>query len=215
MALETDPAIADEMPANGDGKLRQRGAANGAANGAGPAKAPLSFLGPEGHATPGSEGAKMNVKTLEIGAAPWPLSRYFRWEFLLGCALSVNFMLFWAVPIAAQGQLWKYLLKPVFQPMYDALDRSSTVRWFAETYVYEKAQHADFFVTLLLVCMTTAASVGSLFWMQWNWGHLPWWSILIHYLAWWVPRERVLRRLGLRNGALSPPIVPGSDSGAE
>jgi hypothetical protein len=197
MANGSDPAVED--PRKNDVTLEKAAAANGnghaetgprhrviKSNGNGhtqnAAKGPERFR--NGFTKEGSAGAEVNARTMDLGNEPWPLSRYFRWEFLLGVALSLNFVAFWAVPIAFQGQFWHLLLKPFLQPVYDAMDRNRLVRHIAENYIYSKPKYGDFFVTLLMVCVSTFLSVAAMFAIQWKHGYLPWYAVLGHYLAW-------------------------------
>lgn len=191
MALGSDPATPESVKANGLG-LHGSKSTNGTAmpNGHSSTTNPYIY----GDTKPGSIGAEYNAKTYAYGTDPWPVSRYLRWEFLLGAALSVNFLAFWAFPIAFMGQLWKAVLHPFLHPVYELVDKNSFVRHVAETYIYSKPKYADFFVTLLMIGVSTVVSVSSMFWIQWRYGYLPWWSVALYYHAWWVVHGR--RRLG-------------------
>lgn len=125
-----------------------------------------------------------NNVTLQIGRKPWPFSRYFRWEFLVGLLLSLNFLTLWAIPVFGMGQLWKSFFRYIGHPIFEMIDGNSYVRHFAETYIYSKPKYADFFVTTVMVTVSTVCSVVGMFWVQIKYGYLPWWSIALHYCAW-------------------------------
>ena len=86
-----------------------------------------------------------------------------RWAF--GVLLSINFALFWALPIAIQGQSYKLGLRRVLDPIYDWLD-SPPVRRFAARWVYQRPVHADYFVRAVLLLMSTAIAVGVVTWWR-------------------------------------------------
>ncbi|KAI9002599.1 hypothetical protein DFJ74DRAFT_696319 [Hyaloraphidium curvatum] len=64
------------------------------------------------------------------------------------------------------------------------MDRSPAVRGFAERYVYSKPQHADFFVTTVLITVSTAVSAVALIAIQNKLGYLPWTVLLLYYNVW-------------------------------
>jgi len=105
--------------------------------------------------------------------------------FLSGLLLTVNFLIFWALPVAGMGAVYKYTwLKPVLQSIYFYLESHPAIRDFAKTYIYTKPEHADFFVMLVLLCLSTSISVSAMFYVQLTTGSLPSWLICAYYLSW-------------------------------
>lgn len=102
----------------------------------------------------------------------------------VGILLSLNFVLFWAVPIAGMGSLWKYALKKYLLPIYNLIDQHKNLRAFAVRNIYTKAQHADFFAISVLIVLNSVLSVGVLFYWQLSTGALPMWLVFIYYCAW-------------------------------
>lgn len=87
-------------------------------------------------------------------------------RYLTGVLLTVNFMLFWATPIALQGVIWKNVFKPFLQPVYDAMDSSKSLRQFATDYIYAQPRYADYFATTLLLLATSFVSIGGVLYIQ-------------------------------------------------
>ena len=104
--------------------------------------------------------------------------------FMFGLAMSVNFMLIWALPIMGMGGLWKSIIKQFLLPVITGLDQSPLLRSFAKTYIYTKPEHADFFLTSLLVILNSAVSLSTAFYWQLSTGTLPWWLIFAYYCSW-------------------------------
>eukprot|EP01035_Chromulina_nebulosa_P006398 gene6398-8642_t len=105
--------------------------------------------------------------------------------FLSGVTLSLNFLIFWAIPVAGMGSLYKHTpLKKFLQPIYIFLESHSAIRNFASSYVYENPQHADFFVILMLLCCSAFISAGTMFYVQLRTGALPAWLIAAYYCSW-------------------------------
>lgn len=104
--------------------------------------------------------------------------------FLFGVAMTLNFALFWAVPVAGAGILWKNLFKPILMPLYDLLDKSTLMRSFATSYIYSKPEHADFFAVSLLLLTNSAISLGVVFYWQLTTGALPAWLIFAYLCSW-------------------------------
>ena len=50
---------------------------------------------------------------------------------VMGSILSLNFVLFWAFPIAFMGMTYKYLLQPLLLPIYKMIDNNKILRWYA------------------------------------------------------------------------------------
>lgn len=67
-------------------------------------------------------------------AARYPLMYAF--QLVVGIALTVNFVIFWAIPIFGQGQSFRHGLKYIFRPFYRLVDESSVMRRFAAKYIY-------------------------------------------------------------------------------
>ena len=98
--------------------------------------------------------------------------------------LSVNFLVFWAVPIFGMGQAYHLGLKHVLRPLYDRLDRSAALRRFAAAYVYNKPAHADFAATAVLTFLSTTVAFGVALRYQLVHGHLPWALHAAYNCAW-------------------------------
>ena len=102
----------------------------------------------------------------------------------VGVLLTLNFALFWALPIFFMGIIWKHALKFVLMPIYCALDSNRYIRRFAENYIYVNPQHADFFVTSVLLILNYGFGIGLMFYYQLTYNHLPWWLIAGYYCLW-------------------------------
>eukprot|EP01035_Chromulina_nebulosa_P031160 gene31160-41514_t len=117
------------------------------------------------------------------GILSWTTNRMF--PFLSGVVLSLNFLIFWAVPVAGMGSLYKHTpLKRYLRPIYYFLENHSAVRNFASCYVYENPQHAVFFVMLVLLCSSAFISAGVMFYTQLSTGALPVWLVAAYYCCW-------------------------------
>lgn len=117
------------------------------------------------------------------GVFSWTCNRLV--PFISGAALTINFLLFWAIPVAGMGSLYKHTgLKKIIQPIYFYLEKHPSIRSFACTYVYENPKHADFFVMLVMLCFSAVVSAGVMFYVQLTTGSLPSWLIAAHYCAW-------------------------------
>jgi len=82
------------------------------------------------------------------------------------------------------GILWKYGLKHALLPIYEMIDKSSTLREFASTYVYAKQNGADFFATSLLTVVNTTISLSVVLYWQLTYGSMPWYLIAAYYCSW-------------------------------
>jgi hypothetical protein len=102
----------------------------------------------------------------------------------VGWALQINFLIFWAVPIFGQGQVWKKALQYVLHPLYNLVDRHAGARKFAATYIYERPHYADFFATMVLVTISSIAMIGYVLYHQIKFGFLPWYVVFGYYCAW-------------------------------
>lgn len=113
------------------------------------------------------------------------VSRIIRsFRFCAGSLLSLNFCLFWALPILIQGILWKYMLKQIMMPLYEVFDQNLTLRKFAINYIYSQERSADYFAITLITLVTTLTSISMVFYVQINTGSLPLWLLAIYYFAW-------------------------------
>lgn len=104
--------------------------------------------------------------------------------FLFGLAMSVNFVLVWALPVMGMGSLWKHLLKPTVAPFYKHLDNNPYLRSFAKQYIYTKPEHTDFFLISILITLNSIVSLGIVFFYQLTVGALPYWLIFVYYCSW-------------------------------
>jgi len=116
---------------------------------------------------------------------PW-VSRHsmFGLRWLTGLALTVNFVIFWSVPIALQGMLWKFALRPWLLPAYDWLDKHPALRAFAANHVFSKEKYSDYFATMLVLLTTSSVAIGTVTYTQLRYGDLPAWLIAAYYFAW-------------------------------
>ena len=105
-------------------------------------------------------------------------------EHLSGGVMFVNFVIFWAIPVFGQGQLFHLGLKHILVPLYDLLDKSPTLRSLASKYVYAKPQYSDFAATALLLLFSVALSFGTVLYWQMKYGYLPVWLIVAYNFAW-------------------------------
>jgi hypothetical protein len=82
------------------------------------------------------------------------------------------------------GLVWKHALKRFLLPLYIFLEQNKSIRAFATKYIYQKPEHADFFVMSCLTCLNTLISVGVMFYWQLRYGHLPLWLVYLYYCSW-------------------------------
>lgn len=102
----------------------------------------------------------------------------------VGILMTINFFLFWSIPIFVQGILYKHGLVHVLKPLYDQMNASKILRSFAENYIYSNPKHADFFAISLLLLLNYGAAIGFVFYYQLSHGYLPYWLIAAYYFAW-------------------------------
>jgi hypothetical protein len=116
------------------------------------------------------------------------VTKYFTRErffpFISGVLMSLNFIIFWAVPVLGMGNLYKFLLKPYLQPIYLAIEGNTVLRSFAARFIYIKPEHADFFALSLLVLINCSISIPTIFYWQLTYGYLPSWLIFAYYCSW-------------------------------
>lgn len=103
---------------------------------------------------------------------------------MCGVLMTINFVLFWAVPIFAMGNLYKFALKPVLQPLYLAIEENPTIRKFAADYVYGNPRYADYFALSALLLVNCSISIPTMFYTQLTTGTLPAWLIFAYYCSW-------------------------------
>jgi hypothetical protein len=82
------------------------------------------------------------------------------------------------------GQLWKWGLKYILLPIYDAIDQNTAVRAFAKEYIYTKPEHSDFFAISVLLILNAIVSLGAVFYYQLKYSYLPAWLIAAYYCSW-------------------------------
>jgi hypothetical protein len=109
-------------------------------------------------------------------------TRFF--PFLTGVALSINFVIFWSIPVVGMGQLYRNLLKKYLQPIYFSMEQNSHLRSFAANYIYNRPEHADFFPLSLLLTLNSSLTIPFVFYWQMKYGSLPWWLIFGYYCSW-------------------------------
>jgi len=102
----------------------------------------------------------------------------------IGCILSLNFVIFWAIPIAFMGMMYKHILQPLLFPIYKTIDSSRALRWIAEEYVYTSKESVDYFLISLIVLLNSFVSLSVVFYYQFSVGYLPWWLIAMYYCSW-------------------------------
>ena len=104
--------------------------------------------------------------------------------FVSGLIMSINFLVFWAIPIMGMGMLYKNCTKVVLKPIYDAIESSHLIRRFASSYIYTKPEHADFFAMSILVMINCSITIPTMFYCQLKYEYLPWWLIALYYCSW-------------------------------
>lgn len=145
------------------------------------------------------EGARKLVAMEEVGAenkfsyvfSRYGLSGILPWigvrivPVFSGLFLSFNFLLFWAIPVAAMGALYRHtFLKNLIQPIYLYLEGHPKIRKFASDNIYSNPDHADFFILLVLLSISTTISTSTMFYVQLTTGSLPAWLIALYYFSW-------------------------------
>lgn len=98
--------------------------------------------------------------------------------------MSINFIVFWALPIMGMGILYKNCCKPVLKPIYEWMESNKALRSFAAAYIYTKPEHADFLPMSILTLVNCAISISTVFYFQLTLGYLPWWLIALYYCSW-------------------------------
>lgn len=115
----------------------------------------------------------------------WDIRLTIRLREAIGWILTANFILFWAIPIAGQGLLWKHVMQYVMRPFFYCLDSSySPIRWIGANYVYNNPRHADYAATAFLVALSGVVSLYLVFSYQLSHGSLSWTAITLYYWAW-------------------------------
>lgn len=111
-----------------------------------------------------------------------------RLRYIFGLGIACNYLVLWLIPMAVQGAVHKQLLVPYVVPIYSWLDQCRPLRAFAESCIYARAKHSDFFVTqLIFIVNFTGLLLFVLQLARWQMEHgrLSWWSIAV-YNFWWV-----------------------------
>lgn len=104
--------------------------------------------------------------------------------FLIGLAMTINWILFWSIPIMGMGMLWKYCLQFSLLPIYNYIDNHSLPRTFAKNYIYSRPEHSDYFLISVLTLLNSVIFIGIVFYWQLNFGYLPAWLIFVYYCSW-------------------------------
>lgn len=104
--------------------------------------------------------------------------------FIGGLLMSINFLIFWAIPIAAMGQAWKLGVSKLMLPIYRLLDENSYVRDFAGKYIYTNPKYADYFVTSIFLILGCSLLVSFAFYWQLSFGSMPLWLIFTYNCLW-------------------------------
>ena len=102
----------------------------------------------------------------------------------LGAFLAANFLVFWAIPIFAQGYIYHKFLHRFLRQIYNRVDGSSRLRCFAGQHIYSKAVHVDYFAQAVLFMGGFIVSLGTVIAWQVSTGSLPWWLVAFYYFAW-------------------------------
>lgn len=110
----------------------------------------------------------------------------------LGILMTINFIVFWAIPIFGMGASWHHALKPVLQPIYNWMERHPKLRDFASKYIYQRPIHADYFAQSILVLLSWVLPFGYCVIQQRLNGTLSWWQVYFYYCMW----------VGIRGGTL-------------
>jgi len=101
-----------------------------------------------------------------------------------GTIMTINFIICWAIPIFFMGSVWKYGLKYPLKPVYEWFEKNESIRSFAHYYVYKDKRHADYFLTSILLIISSSIALGTVFYYQLTLGYLPYWLIIAYYFSW-------------------------------
>jgi hypothetical protein len=107
-----------------------------------------------------------------------------RARYLVGFLVAIDYLVFWAVPFAFMGGIYKELLIPYLYPIWERIDQSQALRSFAQKFIYEKHRCADYFATQFLFLLQLVVQVGVMISWQIAYGSLPWWLIALYNLVW-------------------------------
>jgi len=105
-----------------------------------------------------------------------------RWTF--GLIFSVNFLVFWALPIGIQGMTWQAGASRILRPLYTALDDCKPIRQFAHKFIYSKEVHTDYFVQAVMAGISSLGMLSLVSYWQITNGSLPLWLIMAYNFAW-------------------------------
>jgi hypothetical protein len=103
---------------------------------------------------------------------------------MLGVVMAINFVAYWAVPIAGMGMLYKFALAKAGRPLFELFDNMPLLRSFASTYVYQKERYSDYFFISLLTAVSIVSSFAFVLRWQIQHGALPWWLVFAYYCMW-------------------------------
>lgn len=105
-------------------------------------------------------------------------------KIIVGTLLTVNFLVFWAIPVAGQGLIWKHFAKNIIMPIYNQIDNSKFMRHIAKEYVYTNPIHSDFFTITVFIVLHSIVCLYAVFSIQFKYGYLPWYVVFIYYCSW-------------------------------
>lgn len=106
------------------------------------------------------------------------------WPTLIGGLMTINFIIFWALPYLVMGLSWKNGLKPYLFPIYDMVDKSKFMRYIAITYIYTKPEYADYFAITCITILSSLSFLSLMFYWQFTYGYLPLWLVYVYYFSW-------------------------------
>jgi len=135
------------------------------------------------HTTP-FDASQLRPRPSSSEPSAWRQSLTVRLRRAFGILLTINFAVFWALPIFIQGRAYKLGLRRVLAPVYERIDGSRAVRRFAARWIYQRPVHVDYFTRALLLVVSTVTALGVVTWWQVTRGSLPFWLIFLYYLAW-------------------------------
>lgn len=126
-------------------------------------------------------------------------------RFVTGLAVFLNFVIFWAIPIAVQGILWKGLkrgdfgglvpcripgISSPFCAFYNMFNDSVRVRSFAKKYIYTRAKDVEYFTSSYFQIISAMVMVFLAFYWQMTHKSVHWWMIMAYNFMWVGPGGR-------------------------
>lgn len=112
------------------------------------------------------------------------LNRTYFHQLVLGTALTINFALVWAIPVAGMGSGYKFILMPFLKPLYEKMEANTLLRSFAAKFIYNNPRHADFFALSLIAATSSITSIILMLYYQLKLGYLPYWAFFLYYCQW-------------------------------